>query len=262
MRALVVVVVLIVVAVAAVWLNLSRIVKSTVEGEGTKSLRLATTLDRASVALFGGKLGLKSLAIASPKGFSAPHMLEAGDIDVRVRYADLRREPIHVGSLTIDHPTLVIEQSGGVLNFRKAMELQPASDPNKPPMKLVIDELAVRDAQVIVRPGLPGVRQEITARVPSLAMKDIGRGKGANNGAAIREVTLQVIGALAAKAAESGELPPEVGALLHLNAAQLAGKLGTEALRGVVQDPSAVAKDPLKTLEGLSPAGRSTPARR
>jgi uncharacterized protein involved in outer membrane biogenesis len=233
-----------------------------VEREGTKSLRLATTLDRASVALLGGDLGLKGLAIASPKGFPAPHMLEAADIDVRVRFADLRREPIHVQSLTIDRPTLVIEQSGGALNFRKAMELLPQSDPNKPPMKLVIDELAVRDAQVIVRPGLPGVRQEITARVPSLTMKDIGRGKGANNGAAIRDVVLQVIGALAEKAAQSGELPVQVEALLHLNAAQLAGKLGADAMKQVVRDPAAVAKDPLKTLEGLAPAGRSKPSRR
>ncbi len=273
-RALVVVLVLAVVAIGAVWLNLSRLVKTAVQREGTKSLRLATTLDRASVALFGGRLGLKGLAIASPKGFPAPHMLEVGDVDVRVRYAELRRQPIHVQSIAIDRPLLVVEQSGGALNFRKAMELLPESDPNKPPMKLVIDELTVRDAEVLLRPGLPGLQQEMKVQVPALTMKDIGRGAGARNGAAIKDVTMQVISALAAKAAQSGGLPAELKGLLHLNAAQIAGKLGTDAVRNLaaalpgnvskqlLDNPSAIENDPGKALQGLLPAGRSPPARR
>ena len=264
-------VVVVVLAVGAVWLGLSQIVKTVVEREATKSLRLTTTLDAARVALFGGSLDLKGLAIASPHGFTAPHMLEAGDIGARVRYAELRQKPIHVEALTIDRPTLVIEQSGGALNFRKAMELLPASDPDKPPMKLVIDQLLVRDAQVIVRPGLPGVQQEIVARVPALTMKDIGHGAGAHNGAAIREVALQVISALAEKAAQSGALPAELKALLHLNAAQIAGKLGPDAVKNlagtvpggkILGDPSAAAQDPARALKNLLPAGRSQPARR
>lgn len=246
---------LVVLAIGAVWLNLAHIVKTEVEKESTKSLRLATTLGSASISLFGGKLGLHGLAIGSPHGFSAPKMLEAGDIDVSVRYRELRNDPIHVEALNIDKPKLVIEQSGGALNFRKAMEVLPASDPNKPPMKLVIDTLDVRDAQVIIRPGLPGVQQEIVVPVPALSMKDIGGGKGAHNGAAIREVAMRVMSALAGKAAESDQVPAELKALLHLNAAQLASDLG----RQLIADPSALAKDPAKTLQGLLPSGRAGP---
>lgn len=246
---------LVVVVVGAVWMNLAHIVKTEVETEATKSLRLTTTLDRATISLFGGKLGLHGLAIASPHGFSAPRMLEVGGIDVAVRYRELRSEPIHVEALNINGPKFVIEQSGGALNFRKAMEVQPASDPNKPPMKLVIDQLEVRDAQVVIRPGLPGVQQEFVVPVPALSMKDIGRGRGAHNGAAIREVAMRVMGALAEKAAESGQVPPELKALLHLNVAQLAGDLGKKLLA----DPSALAKDPAKTLQGLLPTGGPAP---
>jgi hypothetical protein len=246
---------LVVLVIGGVWLNLAHIVKTEVEKESTKSLRLTTTLGSASIALFGGKLGLHGLAIESPHGFSAPRMLELGDIDVGVRYRELRNDPIHIGALNINRPKLVIEQSGGLLNFRKAMEVLPASDPNKPPMKLVIDTLELRDAQVVIRPGLPGVQQEIVVPVPALSMKDIGQGKGAHNGAAIREVAMRVMSALAEKAAESDKVPAELRALLHLNAAQLAGDLG----RQLMADPSALTKDPTKSLQGFLPAGRPGP---
>lgn len=263
------VVALLVVAVGAIWLSLGHIVRTAVEREGTKSLRLATTLNSATVSLLGGKLGLHGLGIASPRGFSAPQMLDVGKTRVDVRYGELRKEPIHVDALTIEKPRLVIEQSGGALNFRKAMELLPQSDPNKPPMKLVIDRLDVRDAQVVIRPGLPGLEHEIVVPVPALTLKDIGHGKGAHNGAAIKEVAMQVIGALAAKAAESDGVPGEVKALLHLNVAQLAGALGADAARNLAAalpgglgkklpvNPADVGKDAGKALQGVLPQGRA-----
>jgi hypothetical protein len=272
-RGILVVVALVVVAIGAIWLSLGHIVRSAVEREGTKSLRLATTLNTATVSLFGGKLGLHGLGIASPRGFSAPEMLEVGKARVDVRYGELRKEPIHVDALTIDKPRLVIEQSGGALNFRKAMELLPQSDPNKPPMKLVIDRIDVKEAQVVIRPGLPGLEHEIVVAVPALSLKDVGQGKGAHNGAAIKDVAMQVIGALAAKAAESDGVPGELKALLHLNVAQLAGALGADAARNLAAalpgdlgkklpaNPADVAKDPAKALQGLLPAGRRAPRR-
>jgi hypothetical protein len=272
-RGILIVVALVVVAIGAIWLSLGHIVRSAVEREGTKSLRLATTLNTATVSLFGGKLGLHGLGIASPRGFSAPEMLEVGKARVDVRYGELRKEPIHVDALTIDKPRLVIEQSGGALNFRKAMELLPQSDPNKPPMKLVIDRIDVKEAQVVIRPGLPGLEHEIVVAVPALTLKDVGQGKGAHNGAAIKDVAMQVIGALAAKAAESDGVPGELKALLHLNVAQLAGALGADAARNLAAalpgdlgkklpaNPADVAKDPAKALQGLLPAGRRAPRR-
>ncbi|MCA1825633.1 MAG: hypothetical protein ABR567_13895 [Myxococcales bacterium] len=251
-RGLLIIVGLIVVALVAVYFNLARIVKREVQKEGTRSMRLETTLDRARIALFGGNVDLHDLAIASPRGFSAPKMFQIGDIAVAVTYGELRKHPIHVASLKIEKPKLVIEQSGGAINFRKAMELMPAGDPNKPPMKLVIDHIEVKDAQVIIRPGLPGVQDEIDVAVPELAMKDVGRGAGAKNGAAIKDVAMQVMTALAEKAAQSDKLPVQLKALLHLNSASIVSKLGTDAIKNAADQVPAA-----KALEGLLPAGRS-----
>ena len=265
-RALLVVLAVVAIAVGFAILNLDRIIRSTVEREATSSLRLNTGLGSARAALLGGTLNLHDLRIASPRGFSAVHMLTFDDLDVAVRLRDLREKPIHVSSLRIDEPTLVIEQSGGTLNFRKAMQQMPQNPPAKEPLKVIIDDLELKDAHVIVRPGLPGVAEEIDVQVPSLRMKDVGRGQGARNGAAIKDVVLQVIAALAGKAAQSDALPAQLKALLHLNVGQVMGQLDAlaqkqiraaipgelgSAVSDLAKSPGTVAKDPAKAIEGL-----------
>lgn len=290
-RSVLVVVVLAVVALGVAFFNLNRLIRTAVEREGTSSLRLATTLESARAGLLGGKLNLHQLRIASPKGFSAPQMLTLGDLDVAVRLPELRKTPVHIRSVTIDKPALVIEQSGGALNFRKAMQLMPSHPPSKEPMKVIIDELKLQDAHVIIRPGLPGVARELDVQVPSLTMKDIGRGKGAENGAAMKDVAMQIVAALAGKAAQSDLLPSQLKALLHLNVGQVMGQLGAfaqkqiseaipgqlgSALSDAAKEPGSIAKDPAGALEDLGgiaggkareaapsgQAGRSSPKRR
>jgi uncharacterized protein involved in outer membrane biogenesis len=243
-RTILVLVSLLVVAGVVAYLSLGGILKRTVEKESSNSLKLSTTLSSARLSLFGGKVNLNRLRIASPRGFSAPHMLELRDIDLAVRYGQLREDPIHVQSLTLDQPRLVIEQSQGAVNFKKAMEgMPPPSDSSsEKPIKLIIDELKMQDAQVVIHPGLPGVRQEITVPVPSITLKNVGSGRGSQNGAAIKDVAMVVITALAGRAAQSGSLPPELKAALQLNVGQVAGALGAEA--------QSLAKDPSKALQG------------
>jgi uncharacterized protein involved in outer membrane biogenesis len=247
---------IVVIAAAVVYFNLDRIVKREVEKQGTASLRLKVTLGSARLSVFGGRVDLRGLTIASPQGFSAPHMLELGEGRARVDYRELRNQPIHIRSLEFDQPKLVLEQSGGTLNFKKAMALQPARPPdNKPPMKLVIDQITVRYAHVLIRPGLPGISQQIDVPVQSLTLKAVGSGKGANNGAAMKDVAMQVMTALAGKAAQSDQLPAELKALLHLDTAQIATQLGADAAKEIGVN---VGGDPTKVLQGLLPSGKAS----
>ena len=267
-----VVVVLLVAAGVVVYLGLDRFLKRTVESESTRSLKLATTLDSARLSLLGGKLKLNELRIASPHGFSAPHMHELGGIDVSVRYGELGKKPIHVQSLVIDRPQLVIEQSNGALNFKKAMDaLPPGQSSSDEPIRMVIDELRMEQARIVVRPGLPGVSQELAVAVPSITVRSVGSGSGSRNGAAIKDVAMVVISALAKSAAESGSLPPQVKALLQLDARQVAAKLGAEVEKQVTGAvPGELGKDVQGELGGIlggkresGSAGRpSTPPKR
>jgi hypothetical protein len=277
-RTVLILVPLLILAGVVVYLKLDGILKTAVEGQTSTSLNLNASLQSARLSLLGGKVNLHQFRIASPRGFSAPHMLGLGDVDLSVKYGQLRKDPIHVESLTLDRPRLVIEQSNGTMNFKRAMDLVPAHESSsQKPVKLVIDELKIQDAQVVIHPGLPGVAEEITVPVPSISLRNIGSGSGSQNGAAIKDVAMQVITALATSAAASGSLPAELKAMLHVNVADVAGKLGVEAqkriaaaipgefgnkLSKVVEDPQALAKDPSKVLQrdvGGILGGNTTP---
>jgi hypothetical protein len=268
-RIILAVVLLVIIVAVVIYLNIGHIIRSQVQTQASSSLNLQTTLDDVSLSLFGGKLGLHQLDIASPEGYSAPHMLEVGDTNVAVSYGQLRNDPIHVASITIDKPKLVIEQQNGVFNFKKAMDQMPKTEStpsNKEPMKLIIDDLTVKNAQVVIRPNLPGLSNEITVPVASLTMKNVGTGEGAQNGAAVKDVVMQVITALAGNASGSGGLPAQLKELMNANIGQTMSQLGAEAqkriaaavpgelgqtLAAAAKDPQAMLKDPNKALSNM-----------
>jgi hypothetical protein len=108
---------------------------------------------------------------------------------------------------------------------------------------------------------------EIDVAIPSFDLKNVGSGEGAQNGAAIKEVVMLVVTTMAAKAAESEQLPPEVRLLLKGDvesvAREVAAKYGGQALDelkknlppevggavGDVLDATKTGKDPAKAVE-------------
>lgn len=280
-RALLLVILLVIVVLVIGYLNLNRIVRTTVESQATDQLKLQTTLGSADLALFGGEVKLSDLKIASPQGFSAPQMFTLGGTAVKVNYSQLRQEPIHISSITISKPLLVIEQENGKLNFKVAMDQIP-STPSQPapsesksePLKLIIDDLTIETPTVVMRPGdiskIPGVSllgkslpQEITIPIPTVNLKNIGSGDGNQNGAALKDVVMQVITAIADSASKSGALPDELKGLMNVNLADVKAQLGAQfqkqlagltgklpgGVGNVIGNPGDLAKDPGKALQ-------------
>jgi uncharacterized protein involved in outer membrane biogenesis len=224
--------VLIVIVVGVVVWRIDSIVKYTVESQASSSLNLKTTLGGANVSLLGGSVGLSDLQIASPEGFKAPHMFSLGGIKVGASLGELRNDPITVDKIVIDQPHLVIEQAGGKFNFQVLTDKPSGQDPTsgKPgdgqreegePIRLIIREVSVNAASVVVRPGIPGLDQEISIPIPSFIVKDIGTSDGNKNGAAIKEVVMLLVTTLAEKAADSGKLGGDVGKLLKMDVSQV-----------------------------------------
>lgn len=265
-RLILAVVLLLVIAGAVVYFSLDRIVKNTVQAQATSSLNLQTTLNSASLSLFGGSLDLNQLAVANPKGFTAPQMLDVGNTSVAVSYGQLRSDPVHVNAITIDKPKLVMELQNGTFNFKKAMDDMPKTESapsNSKPLKLVIDDLKLNDSQVVIK-GVGAT--DIPLTLPSIDLKNIGTGDGASNGAAVKDVVMQIITAMAASAGDSSALSGELKQILSANvtatigqfsaeaqkrvAAAIPGQLG-QSLSKLVSDPQALAKDPQKAVQGL-----------
>jgi hypothetical protein len=198
---------LVLVVIAAVWLALDGIIRRTVEAQATASTKLETRLDAATLSLFGGKLNLSGLSIASPAGFDTPQFFTMKDVDVEVAYSQLRNQPIRIERLVLDSPQLLIEQKGGGLNVMAALAGMPPSE--KSDMRLMIGELAVKDTAVVVRPGLPMLKPEYKVTIPSVVLRDIGMGSdsAAGNGAAIKDVLTKVLVALVNEVQKRGDIP-------------------------------------------------------
>lgn len=238
--------VLLVMAVIIVFMSLNSIVRSQIETQASSSLSLKTTLRSASVSLFGGSLGLNDLAIASPEGFAAPQMFELNGANVGVSLGNLRSDPITIDKIVIDKPRLVIEQANGKFNFKVLMDKpsQPAPAGSQP-IKLIIKDLAIKDAQVIIKPGIPGLATEIAIPIPTVEVKDVGTGDGNQNGVAIKEVVMLMITTLAEKAAENDKLPADVKSLLKLDVDQISRQVQAQVGKKI----DAIQKDATKQVE-------------
>jgi hypothetical protein len=220
---LVIVLVLLLAGGLILYLSLNGIIRSQIEKQSTQSLELRTQLAAARLSLFGGTLNLDDLQIASPSGYPAPQMFTMDDAHVAVRYGELRQDPVRISELRIKGPTLMLEHAGGKFNIQALMDLP---SPAEEPTRLIIGKLDITDAAVVLRPGLPELAQEIRLALPPLQLTNVGTGEGAENGAAIKQVVMEVLTAMAAKAAESDQLPEHLRQLLALDVNKLAAQLG------------------------------------
>src|SRR5213078_50287 len=119
-----------------------------------------------------------------------------GGVALKVNYGELKSDPIHIDTIHIDKPKLVLEQAGGKFNIKALMDQLPPSAPSQPkpqgeprkegePIKLIINDLRLSDATVSIRPGvgsqIPGLKDEYTITVPTVQLNNIGSGDGNQN---------------------------------------------------------------------------------
>lgn len=244
LRRIVLVVLLVVLVAAGVtWFRLNSIVRLAIERQSSTSLELPTTLEGARLAIFGGKLSLDDFKVGSPAGFSSPHMLTLDDADLAVTYGQLRGDPVRIRHIKLDEPKVVVEFANGKFNFQALPDRKPSAGE---PVKVIIDQLDITDAQVILRPGLPGLDKEIVVKVPTLSLKNIGNAEGAQNGVAIKQVVVEVITALAGKSGELGNLPEMLKGQLQAQATEAVNRVRGEVDQKVRE---ALKDTPLKGLD-------------
>ena len=271
-RVVLLVVVLLIVGGAALYFALGGIIRSQVEQQSSKSLNLATTLGSASVGILGGDLSLKDYSIASPPGFSAKPMLELGGLDVKVSYGQLRSTPVRIQSITIDRPKMLLEQKDGKFNIKAMTENLPPGKPSEPTaegekMKLIIDSIMIKEPEVALRPGIPGLPDEIPIKLGTYEMKNVGNADGAETGVAVKQVVTQIVSEMAAKASSSGGVPAQLKALLDGDLNQIAQKyipgkageiVGSLLNEQTLKDPGKAA---LNALEGATGGATTNPTK-
>jgi hypothetical protein len=175
---------------------------------------------------------------------------------------------VHIRSIAIRGPVLVVEQRGTEFNFKTLMDQMPDHpQTEEPPLRLLIDNLTITDTAVIIRSNLPGLPPEMTVKVPSIALQNIGTGEGAANGAAVKDVVMLLVTTLVGEAYQSDLIPPELRKLLESDLRQVAADLVTqqigqvteqlreklpgeigETIGGMLEDPE-LRRDPGKAIE-------------
>lgn len=257
------------VIITVVVLNLDGIIRRTVETQTEKQLDLPAELADAKFSIFGGTLQLSGYSIGSPEGYAAPAMFSVDGIKVGVAYGQLRDDPVRIQQIEINAPQLVIEYAGGKFNYQvlidKASKPGSQEQTEAEPLRLIIEHLIIDQATVVLR--LAGLKQQPLAgaidlsdlpiedeyrlTIPRLDMQSIGTGEGAANGAAVREVIMQIVAALTAKAAESDQLPDELQAVLSGNLKDVLRGVGEQARKQLGRALEDVGGEAGQILQGV-----------
>ncbi|MEM6314595.1 MAG: hypothetical protein AAF743_10930 [Planctomycetota bacterium] len=216
--------------------RLDGIVRSQIESNATTSLDLKTTLAAANVGILGGDVALDELAVASPEGFAAPSMFSVGGIQLDTSYGKLLGDPVRVDAVTINAPKIVLEQKGMGFNFKVLADKfsgdeTETTDEEAEPIKVIIDKVTVADAEVELRSDLLG-GEPLGLKIPTFVLENIGNADGAQTGAEIGRVVMEIVSQTAAQVAQNDDLPlpAEIRAVLAGDLNAIAGQLQNVAM--------------------------------
>ena len=227
-------VVLVVIALVLVGSNLGKLIQVGVEKGGPMVLGVPTTLDKATVSVRRGEVGLDGLALGSPEGFDAESMFSLDHVHTSVDIGSLRSDEIVVNEVVIDGPRITLEFSGGRTNWGALLsELESPAEEEKEKeagqKKIRIGRILLSNAKVSIA-GIP-LAGTATVPLPRLEMTDIGSADGGV--ATVRNVLADVIRSLykSILTAAADVLPTEQIKQLGDEALSLLGDAGGLALK-------------------------------
>ena len=205
--AVITVLVVVVVAVLSVLQSLDYIVKAAIERYGSEITGTAVRVSSVDISLTSGRGTLTGLTIANPSGFSSTNAFSLGQITLQLDTGTVTSNPVVIKEIGIGAPRVNYEVNDtGSVNvdvIRKNVEQFQASpgsgkkggdgtsgDAGKDhPMKLIIDELSVRDGQVKIKADALA-DQELTAELPAIHLAEIGKSTGGATPGQVGEIVL------------------------------------------------------------------------
>jgi hypothetical protein len=247
--------------------NIDSVIKAMVERYGSEATQTSVTLKSVKLSFKEGSGELNSLVVKNPKGFSSNDAISLGDIKIVLDISTLQSNTIVIKDVTILQPAVLYEYAGGGGNLeaiQKNVQSYAAkfsggkTTPDKsagasgdadkaasqqPEKKVIIENLVIRDGKIsATHQALQG--RTLSAPLPTIQLKDIGKDKG---GATPAEVAEKVIGTISAQASRvaTAELQKQVGNLIKDQAGGLLGGATGGAAGG------AAGSSPADKLKGL-----------
>ncbi len=169
--------------------NLDRIIKQTIEQNGSQTTQTAVTLDKVNLSLRSGEGELHSLQINNPAGFSTPYAFLMKLVAIQIDPETVLEDVIVIKHITIDGASLVAEQTNlNNLNLYKLGQnvKSTKADTDSPPppdkttptktqnVRLMIEKISLTNINLQLVTELFGNK---TLTLPAIELKNIGDNK-------------------------------------------------------------------------------------
>jgi len=257
-------IVAIIIVVVVVGLSkLGPLVKMAVNTYGPKITGTELRVDDVGISIFSAEAKLKAFFLGNPAGFKSPSAIKVGSVYVDVDEGSLTQDTIVINRVEVVAPEITYEKRGKTDKFQSILsnvqKNVPKGEPTGkepakegPGKKLVINDFILNKGKVnlaVVMPGGVLGDQEITADLPDIHLKDIGKKKG---GASAAEVAREIFAALYGKITAPNVLGALDSQLKKLGGAGLAGieKSAKEAA-GVAESAGKEAQNVTDKVKGL-----------
>jgi len=261
-----IVVILIVVVVIGLS-KLGPIVKMAVNTYGPKITDTELHVDDVGISIFSAEANLKKFFLGNPKGFKSPSAMKVGSVSVDVDESSITKDPIIINKVEIIGPEITYEKRGKTDNFQtilsnveknvpkgESAQKEPAKE--GPGKKLIINDFIVKNGKVNLAVAMPGGvlgEQEISADLPDIHLKDIGKKNGGTSPAEAAKVIFEALYAKITAPSVIGPLNDQLKKLGGTAAKALEDvtQEGAKAATGVVEGAGKEAGSVTDKVKGL-----------
>jgi hypothetical protein len=269
---LVLVVVLILVIVI---LALDSIVKGSINTAAPRLLGVNTHVESVSIRPFRGIVHLKNLTLANPEGYNKDKFLfSVNEFYININMASLFSDTIKIHKVLITAPGCTYEVKNGTsnidaliakINKGKAAEQEKQAEQQAPQQpqekkagkKVIIDEISLKDTKLAYSSSMTA-GTFLTIPIPSITIKDIGKGKDGESFAdALSEVFNKILSSFGSAIAGAGDLAGKAlgegfkGATDAVKASSDAVKSSSDALGSGVKGTTKAVGSALDEVGGL-----------
>lgn len=185
--------------------NLGPIITKAVNTYGPDITKTEVRLRDADISLFSAEADLRDFFLGNPKDFKSPKAMSVGSIRVNVDESTLTKDTIIIDTIQVLAPEIVYEKTGNTDNFKAILNnvKKGAKKKDKPAAekhekgsggkKLLIRDLIVKDGKVHLSVAVLGVEKSVSAALPDIHLKDLGKEKGGASPAEIFERVLALL---------------------------------------------------------------------
>ncbi|MCP4665426.1 MAG: hypothetical protein GY849_03590 [Deltaproteobacteria bacterium] len=185
--------------------NLGPIIKEAVNTHGPGITKTELRLGDVGISIFSGEAKLKDFHMGNPRGFQSASAMDVGSIYVDLDEGSLTGDTIIIDRVEVVGPEITYEKAGIIDNFKAIINNVKrsvgAGGPSKKKQpekkeggdkKFLIRNFILKSGKVNLALSIPGGKS-ITAELPDIHLKDVGK---ENGGASAAEVFEQVLAAI------------------------------------------------------------------